>query len=241
MPAGTASGSVFQLSRGLVKKSPVEGFPGFVLNWVMNNSYRPKLIPALLFAASALLFASCNTDSGTQARTAAVSITDRWHFRKYLEDPHTPETAKQVFRDQRPIEDSELPYYISCLRGGDTDAHAFYFRALTNAYNKKGVRVPETLGSEAYKYVMANPAEFADYFYGTDAFDDDDLTTWSDLVLVELQRVTEDQYGRPVIETYLDSLESNCHNSTPEQQKTLRRFGRHLTEGWQRYLMNVEQ
>ncbi|RYY57861.1 MAG: hypothetical protein EOO09_01130 [Chitinophagaceae bacterium] len=195
----------------------------------------------LLLLITAMILGSCEGDTGTAAHAASVSITDRWHFRKYLEDPQIPEKAKQVFNDQRRLEDAELPFYISHLQSSNQEEHAFYFRVITNSYNKKGIRVPEGLANAAYRYVMNNPAEFADYFAGPDAFTDADLTTWSDLVIVELERMTEDQYGRPVIETYLDSLEGNCHNANAQQQRILRRFGRHLTEGWQRYLMNVEQ
>ncbi len=63
-----------------------------------------------------------------------TSKNGRWHFKKYLDDPKTPQLAKEIFNNRWKLKDDEALEFLEKLHGQDKEARPFYFRVVTNSY-----------------------------------------------------------------------------------------------------------
>jgi hypothetical protein len=170
------------------------------------------------------------------------STLDRWKFKKYLTDPKTPKLAKQIFNDNWTLEDEAL-VFISYLTDKDKEARPFYFRVVTNTYKKSDGAVSEGLGNGGYEYVKNNPKEFANYFIGKNSFTDNDLKTWADIVMLELQLIDENEIPKkePIVENYTKVIKQNCKTCTKDESIILNKFEDILKEKWREYLTHIDK
>ena len=177
-----------------------------------------------------------DTSLTTQNRT-----TDRWHFKKYLSDPNTPQLAKNIFNSNWKLKDEEPLGFLEKLHGRDKEARPFYFRVATNSKAQADGAYSEGLGNAGYEYVQSYPDEFSNYFVGQDAFTDQDLKTWADIVISEFEIIGENEYDRPLIKNYLDTVRKKCKTCSAQQKDIIERFGRYLDERWSEYLKHVDK
>jgi hypothetical protein len=162
----------------------------------------------------------------------AKSTTDRWNFNKYLSDSSTPVLAKRIFNNNWVLKDDEPLRFLVRLRDDDKGSRPFYFRVITNSYKKADGAYAEGLGIAGYEYVKSYPSEFSNYFVGVDKFTDNDLITWAQIVMLEFETISENEYGKPIIENYIDDVKNNCDGCTAEQNAILSKFYKYLKDSW---------
>ncbi len=156
--------------------------------------------------------------------------TDRWKFRQYLNDSRTPQLAKDIFNNKWKLKDDEPLDFLENLHGQDIEARPFYFRVVTNSYKQADGAFAEGLGNAGYEYVMNYPGEFSNYFVGQEAFSDADLRTWAEIVLLEFQIISENEYERTLVKSFADDLAKKCKDCSSEQKEVLKKFSRYLQE-----------
>lgn len=166
---------------------------------------------------------------------------DRWHFKKYLNDPSTPQLAKNIFNNNWKLKGEEPLNYLEKLHGQDKEARPFYFRVVTNSKAQADGAYSEGLGNAGYEYVQSYPDEFSNYFLGQDAFTDQDLKTWADIVISEFEIIGENEYDKPLIKNYLEGVGKNCKDCSAQQKDILEKFGRYLNEKWSKYLKHIDK
>ena len=170
------------------------------------------------------------------------SSIDRWKFKKYLNDSKTPQLAKQIFYNNWTPDDEAL-VFLSNLSDSDKQARPFYFRVVTNSFNKSDGAYSEGLGNAGYEYVKNNPKEFANYFIGQNSFTINDLNTWADIVLLEMSLLDENANPNKesLVEKYLDEIVNNCDNCSKEQSNIIKQFGDILRKKWHDYLLQTKK
>jgi len=169
------------------------------------------------------------------------TINNRWHFNKYLNDPATPQIAKDIFNNKwTPGNDSPLQF-LNKLHGTGEEARPFYFKVVTNSYKKADGEYAEGLSHAGYEYVKHYPIEFANYFIGQDAFTDEDLKTWSSIVMGELKIAGEGRYNKPLATDYIAAIKENCKGGTAQQLAVIEKFGNNLNLEWAEFLKNIDK
>jgi hypothetical protein len=223
----------------------------------------PVLIPVILF-----LFSACgNTDTKAEKHNEKRELVpnpegkakenfamednaaseDRWHFKKYLNNPATPKLAKDVFHNNWNLtsyNDGELLSFLEKLTDKNKEARPFYFKVVTNSAKKADGAFSEGLSNAGYEYVQNNTSAFTSYFVGLGAFSNEDLKIWSDIVLGELEITSENdqgQYDKNSVNQYINSLYKNCTDCSAEQKKVLDRFGLYMKKEWSRFLKSNEK
>lgn len=167
--------------------------------------------------------------------------TDRWNFKKYLNDPETPQLAKDIFNNKWKFEDDEPLEFLQKLHGQDKEGRSFYFRVVTNSYKQADGAYSEGLGNAGYEYVMNYPNEFSNYFVGQEAFTDNDLQTWADIVMLEFKLISENEYDKPLVKIYLDTVRKNCKDCSVQQKRGIEKFSHHLNERWGEFLQHIDR
>src|SRR5205085_8655127 len=122
----------------------------------------------------------------------------------------------------------------------DKKARPFYFRVVTNSYKQADGAYSEGLGNAGYEYVMSYPDEFSNYFVEQNAFTDNDLQTWANIVMLEFEIISEGEYDKPLVKNYLDSVSKNCRDCSFQQKKVLGKFGQYLNERWAGFLKHID-
>jgi hypothetical protein len=214
-----------------------------------------KLITVLL---NSIFLVSCGQNSYNESRELVLNpegnkkgtfissspdttTKDRWSFNKYLIDPQTPQLAKDIFNNRWKFKDDEPLEFLEKLHGQDKDARPFYFRVVTNSYKQADGAYSEGLGNAAYEYVKNYPGEFLNYFVGQEAFSDNDLQTWADIVMLEFEIISENEYDKPFVKNYLDTVGKNCKECSEQQKKVLEKFGRYLNQRWSEFLKHIDK
>jgi hypothetical protein len=211
-----------------------------------------KFITALL---TLTFFLSCRQNpSGDNSYIAKGAITDtannissdaakadRWNFKKYLNDPKTPQLAKDIFNNKWQLKDDEPLEFLEQLHGLDKETRPFYFRVVTNSYKQSDGAYSEGLGNAGYEYVKNYPHEFSSYFVGQDAFSDNDLQTWADIAMLEFQIISEDEYDTSLVKVYLDTVRRNCKDCSSQQKEVIEKFGYYLNQRFREFLKRMDQ
>lgn len=194
------------------------------------------LIPAFLLSCGQNSSRDNSNTAKSKKEDTSVTLTmdtlknDRWHFRKYLDDPNTPQLAKDIFNNKWKLKDDEPLDFLSELHGEDKEARPFYFRVVTNSYKQADGAFAEGLGNAGYEYVKSYPNEFSNYFVGQDAFSDKDLQIWADIVMLEFGIISENEYDEPLVKNYLDSIRKSCKVCSVQQKEVIEKFSRYLNE-----------
>lgn len=182
-----------------------------------------------------------NERNALQPPTSDTLISDRWHFKKYLDDPKTPQLAKDIFNNNWTLKDDGPLELLEKLHGQDKDARPFYFRVVTNSYKQADGAYSEGLGNAGYEYVKNYPGEISNYFVGQNVFSDNDLQTWADIVMLEFEIISENEYDRPLVKNYLDTVGKNCKDCSEQQKKVIETFGRYLNQRWTGFLKHIDK
>lgn len=177
-------------------------------------------------------FLSSSTDTLTN---------DFWRFKKYLNDPKTPQLAKDIFNNLWKLKDDEPLAFLEKLHGQDMEARPFYFRVVTNSYEQADGAYSEGLGNAGSEYVKNYPNEFSSYFMEQNAFGDNDLQTWADIVMLEFKIISENEYDRPLIKKYMDSVRKNCKTCSVQQKEVIEKFDSYLSKRWSDFLKNIDK
>jgi hypothetical protein len=180
-----------------------------------------------------------NSDTLNNVRMDTAKA-DRWNFNKYLNDSRTPQLAKDIFNNTWKPKDDEPLEFLEKLHGQDKEARPFYFRVVTNSYKQSDGAYAEGLGNAGYEYVKNYPNEFSNYFVGQDAFSDNDLKTWADIVMLEFQIISENEYDKPLLENYLDIVRKNCKGCSVQQNRVIEKFSHYLNQRWRAFLKQID-
>jgi hypothetical protein len=180
-----------------------------------------------------------NTNNLNNVSTDTLK-TDRWNFKMYLYDPKTPRLAKDIFNNKWKLKDDEPLEFLAKLHGRDKEARPFYFRVVTNSYKQSDGAYSEGLGNAGYEYVKNYPNEFSGYFIDKNAFTEIDLQTWADIVMLEFQIISEDEYDKALVKTYLETVRKNCKDCSVQQKAVIERFGHHLHERWTEFSKHID-
>lgn len=160
--------------------------------------------------------------------------TSTCDFDHFLQDPHTPELARNIYLDQEwnLYKDDEALALLDSLTANDKAARPFYFKVVTKSYQKADGYYSEGQGMAAYAFITGHTQEFAAYFDDTACHTSRDLEDWADMVILELMISREGEYGQPVVEEFMKKTEPACQSCTSNQKETMLRFGRLLKERW---------
>jgi hypothetical protein len=213
------------------------------LIWKSNNKTTMKSPLTLLIL---ILFLSCGQNQTSKSESPTLPATDtstdnRWHFKKYLNDPRTPQLAKDIFNNNWKLNDDEPLEFLEKIHGEDKGARPFYFRVVTNSRSQSDGAYSEGLGNAGYEYVKNYPGEFSNYFIGEEAFTEKDLKTWADIVMLEFEIIGEGEYDKPLVKDYLGEVYKNCKDCSTQQKEALDRFGKYLNEQWAEFLKHVDK
>jgi|GEM_PF-4611990 hypothetical protein len=172
---------------------------------------------------------------------------NRWHFKKYLDDPATPRLAKDIFHNNWELKseyEETLLSFPEKLTSNNKQERPFYFKVVTNLSQKDDGALSEALDLAGHDYVQNNTKEFTAYFAGPGAFSNKDLETWAGIVIGELAISGENeqgQYDKNLANQYISSLYNNCADCKAEQKKVIDRFGAYLKKQWTKFLKSNEK
>ncbi|MEI7595176.1 MAG: hypothetical protein WCK02_05460 [Bacteroidota bacterium] len=165
------------------------------------------------------------------------SISKDCNFDKYLKDPKTPKLAKDIFNNQNwDLNDFIILSFLDSLTAKDIEARPFYFKVVTNSFNKSDGYYSEGLGNAGKEYVENNTVEFAKYFNSKKCFNNTDLDTWVKIVLLEFYIFDDNECTQKVINQYIEKLNLNCINASDSEKLTIKNFSNLLEIGWKDYL-----
>ena len=103
-------------------------------------------------------------------------------------------------------------------------------------YKKSDGYFSEGLGLAGKEYVENNTKEFISYFDNKDCFSDDDLTTWANIVILELGIGGEGEYDNSIVDNYIRKLKSNHKDWSPAQEDNIDKFSFILKKEWTEFL-----
>ncbi|MGX7666734.1 hypothetical protein [Flavobacterium pedocola] len=169
-------------------------------------------------------------DKKIQTETTPA-LQDDCDLLKFLNDPKTPKLAKALFENKAKNDDAALAYFEK-LKSSDTNERSFYFKVITNSYNIADGAYAEGLGYSGLNYVETNTLDFIAYFENKKCFTDNDLKTWSKIVLLEFSLQFENENDRNIVNTFVSKLNQKCADCNASQKETLRKFNHYLTEAW---------
>lgn len=177
-----------------------------------------------------------------------ASAENRWHFKKYLDDPATPKLAKAIFHNSWEFKseyEETLLSFPKKLTSNNKPERPFYFKVVTNSAQKADGAFSEALSLAGHDYVQDNTAAFTSYFVGSGAFSNKDLETWAGIVMGELalnaENADDGKLDKNLVNQYTSSLYNNCADCSTEQKKVLDRFSTHLKKEWKEFLKSNEK
>lgn len=152
-------------------------------------------------------------------------------FEKLMNDRETPQLAKDLINNT--VIHSEVPMsYFDNLDSKDKNSREFYFKVITNSYNFSDGAYAEGLGFKSKEYVENNTKDFISIFDNKDCFNNKDLTTWANIVMIEFKLKMENDFDRNLMENYCRKLNQNCIHCSNQQKELLNRFITMLKEKW---------
>lgn len=142
---------------------------------------------------------------------------------KLLQDPKLPAAAKSLV-EGKGRNTAETLTWFSKIRQADQAENAFYFKAITRAYQLADGAVAEGLGYEAKKYIENNTQVFLTFFDNRECFNREDLKSWVSMVMLEFNLQAENDADASAVDKYIEQLNKNCRTCSAGQRQTLHTF-----------------
>lgn len=161
-------------------------------------------------------------------------IIHKKDFEKILKDPKTPKIAIEIYNSTYKAVDDSAIDLLEYLESENDLVRWFYFRVITDSYKYADGAYAEGLGSLGTAYIKGKTCEFADYFNNKEIFNENDLVTWANIVVLELMIVDETGNENTVLE-FNKILKDNSKNCTPSKKKTIDSFCEIMKKEWKIY------
>lgn len=151
---------------------------------------------------------------------------------KYIEDSIVSKLAKDIYlgNEWDLSNDTEALALLDSLTAINKSYRPFYFKVVTKTYKKSDGYFSEGLGFVGAEYVKNNSKEFASYFDNLECFTNQDLSTWVDIVMLELGLVDYNEPNDTLIKEFTQSI--NCTDCSNNQKETILRFVTELEKKW---------
>ncbi len=164
------------------------------------------------------------------------------NFDNFIADKKTPKLAKDIYLDKEwnLSNDNEALALLDSLTAKNKPSRPFYFKVVTKTYKKSDGYFSEGLGLAGKEYVENNTKEFISNFDNKDCFSDNDLTTWTHILILEFSISGEGEYDKPIIDAYIKKLKSNCNDCSPTQKENINKFSLTLKKEWKEFLKHID-
>lgn len=163
-----------------------------------------------------------------------VTLNEDCELDKFIKYSKTPILAKELYENKAKNDDLALEYFEK-LKSTDKREREFYFKVLTNLYKIADGSTGEGLGYSGLDYVENNTVDFLNYFEKKECFSENDLKTWSDILMLEFSLEYDNENNMDIINTFISTINKNCKNCNSSQKKTLKKFSNYLKEDWKNY------
>lgn len=160
------------------------------------------------------------------------------NFDKFINDPHTPKLAKELFNNTATYSEEPLTYFYN-LESTNISKRAFYFRVVTNSYNVADGAYAEGLGSFGKEFIENHTNEFISFFDHSECFTDEDLETWANIAILEFSLIEEDSLNKSIIDNYIATLNANCITCTAKQKVALTKFSTKLRSKYLEHFQTI--
>lgn len=179
-----------------------------------------------------------STPDNKETMTNNYSCCD---FDKFVNDPRTPKLAKDIYLDNEwDLTNDEVLTYLDSLTAKDKSSRPFYFKVVTKSEKKADGYYAEGLGNAGYEYVLNNTQEFASYFDMKQCNTENDLTTWVDIVMLEISLIVENENDKTIVDNYINKIKSNCKECSTSQKETINKFSLILDKEWRELLKHLD-
>ena len=160
------------------------------------------------------------------------------NFDYFLSDKNTPKLAKDIYRDNdwNLNKADELLSLLDSLSATNVNSRPFYCKVITKSFKKSDGYLSEGLGIAGVKYVENNTKEFISNFENKSCFDDNDMITWANILILEFSIGSDGGSDKTFIDDYVKKLNLNCKDCSPIQKENVRKFGLTLKDEWKIYL-----
>ena len=170
------------------------------------------------------------------------NIIETCNFDRFLKDVSVPEIAKKLYNDTYKLKNDEPLILLEKLKSNNKEERMFYFRVITNSYKISDGAYSESLGNIGKEYVENKTNEFVEYFDNKECFTDEDLETWADIVLLEIQ-LEQDNVEKTkeehIIYGYCRKLKKQSENYPATQKVTISKFTKILETKWGEFLKHI--
>lgn len=163
------------------------------------------------------------------------------NFDRFITDPKTPPLAVNIMLNRKwnLNNTDETLALLDSLTAINKASRPFYMKVVTKSYNNADGYYSEGLGLAGKTYVEKHTQEFAENFDHKDCFTDEDLNTWTDIVLLEFtleQDNIETTQKEHLIHAYCRKLNKQSENYPTTQKETVLTFTKQLTTKWANFL-----
>lgn len=186
---------------------------------------------------------SLHTDSSKINRNGEETYREihNCNFDSFISDKKTPKLAKDIYLDNNwnLSNDKEALALLDSLTTKNRLSRPFYFKVITKTYKKSDGYFSEGLGLAGKEYVEKHTKDFASNFDNKDCFTNNDLETWADIVLLEIQlqqdniETTKEEH---IIYGYCRKLKKQSENYADTQKETISKFTKILQIKWREIL-----
>jgi hypothetical protein len=165
-------------------------------------------------------------------------------FDKILRDNATPQLAKDIYldKDWDLRNDSAALALLDSLLAINLSSRPFYFKVVIRSHKKSDGYYSEALGLAGKELVENHTKEFAAYFDNTECFTKNDLATWANIVLLEIeleQDNVETTKEEHIIYPYCRKLRKQSEGFPLTQKQTMATFTHLLESKWSEWLKNI--